>query len=180
MFKDIYNYEGLYKINEYGDVYSIISGKLKIPQISKDGYYTVQLWKNETAKRFKVHRLVALTFLPNPLNLPIVMHKDNNKLNPHLSNLKWGTLSENTIQAYKDNLMHYPKTHIPYIAYQIYNGNNSVRVMGYDSIINEIGYGTTGTVSSMIKRNSVISKGAYKGYRVRKVERHCSPFIIDK
>jgi hypothetical protein len=48
--------------------------------------------------------LVAEVYIPNPMNLPIVMHLDNNKRNNHYSNLKWGTVSENTRQAYKDGL----------------------------------------------------------------------------
>ena len=180
MFKDIPGYEGLYMINEHGDVYSCYYKRLKIPQISKDGYYTVQLWKNGEAKRYKVHRLVAITFLPNPENKPIVMHKDNNKLNPDLVNLQWGTLSENSRQAYADNLMHYPETHAPYVAYEIYNDNGqSIRVSGYQGVIDAIEYGTIGTISSAITRNSRFSKGPLEGYHVRKIYDKTKPFTIE-
>ena len=52
------------------------------------------------------HRLVALQFIPNddPENKIVVMHKDNNKTNNNVENLKWGTVSENTKQAYDDGL----------------------------------------------------------------------------
>ena len=53
----------------------------------------------------RVHRLVAEAFIPNPYNLPIVMHVDNNKKNNHVSNLKWGTISENTQQAFDNRLI---------------------------------------------------------------------------
>lgn len=53
----------------------------------------------------RVHRLVAEAFIPNPDNLPVVMHKDNNKRNNCVDNLKWGTVQENTLQASKDGLM---------------------------------------------------------------------------
>ncbi len=53
----------------------------------------------------RVHRLVAEAFLPNPNNYPFVMHIDNNKKNNDISNLKWGTASENTQQAVNDGLL---------------------------------------------------------------------------
>ena len=55
----------------------------------------------------RVHRLLAEAFIPNddPINKTIVMHLDNNKANYSLDNLKWGTIQENTKQAYDDGLM---------------------------------------------------------------------------
>jgi hypothetical protein len=52
----------------------------------------------------RVHKLVAEAFVPNPNNYPIVMHLDNQKTNNNSSNLKWGTVSMNTTQAYQDGL----------------------------------------------------------------------------
>lgn len=52
----------------------------------------------------RVHRLVAEAYLPNPNNLPVVCHIDNDKANPDLSNLKWGTVSSNTKEAFDDGL----------------------------------------------------------------------------
>lgn len=51
-------------------------------------------------KQRRVHILVAKAYIPNPNNYPIVMHKDDNKTNPNVSNLKWGTISENTRDAF--------------------------------------------------------------------------------
>lgn len=56
-------------------------------------------------KQRRVHILVALSYLPNPNKYPIVMHKDNNKSNPSVTNLKWGTVSENTKSAFDDGLL---------------------------------------------------------------------------
>ncbi len=53
-------------------------------------------------KRVSVHRLVALTYLPNPNNLPEVNHKDSNKSNNNVINLEWCTKSQN-IQHSFDN-----------------------------------------------------------------------------
>jgi hypothetical protein len=70
-----------------------------------NGYVYVGL-KSANGKMIqrRVHRLVAKAYLPNSNNLPVVCHKDNNKANPELSNLKWGTTSSNTKEAYDDGL----------------------------------------------------------------------------
>ena len=51
-----------------------------------------------------MHRLMAEMFISNPNQLPVVMHKNNDKSNFDISNLKWGTQSENVAQAYADGL----------------------------------------------------------------------------
>lgn len=53
--------------------------------VTLKGYYTV----NINSKTKRVHRLVAMAFLPNPLKLAEVNHKDENKSNNALSNLEW-------------------------------------------------------------------------------------------
>lgn len=49
-----------------------------------------------------MNRLVAIVYIPNPSNLPIVMHLDNNIYNNHYKNLKWGTYKENTQQMMRE------------------------------------------------------------------------------
>lgn len=65
------------------------------------GYQMIQLRINNKAKGFLLHRLVAIAFIPNPLGLPEVNHKDGNKSNNCVSNLEWIT--------HADNIMHYIK-----------------------------------------------------------------------
>lgn len=67
------------------------------PSKVHNGYYTVKI-----VHRIKVHRLVALTFIPNPKDYPIVCHKDNNPCNNHMDNLYWGTQSHNMQQMVRD------------------------------------------------------------------------------
>ena len=55
-------------------------------------------------KNMQFHRIVANTFIPNPLNKPCINHIDGNKNNNNISNLEWCTHSENTIHAYKTGL----------------------------------------------------------------------------
>ena len=50
----------------------------------------------ERKKKFFVHRLVAVAFIPNPEDLPVVDHHDENKQNNHYSNLLWTTGADNT------------------------------------------------------------------------------------
>ena len=68
------------------------------------GYLETHLYINNKNKVFKVHRLVAMAFIPNPENKPEVNHKDGNKQNNSKENLEWCTSSENQIHAYKNKL----------------------------------------------------------------------------
>lgn len=70
----------------------------------KAGYYYADIKYNGKMKHRRVHRLVAEAFIENPYNLPIVGHKDNNKLNPIKSNLYWTTIQDNTQKAFDDGL----------------------------------------------------------------------------
>jgi hypothetical protein len=99
--KNITNHEH-YFIDELGNIYSDKYNTIrKLKQWEdKKGYIHVELDR----KNYRVHRLVALEFIPNPNNLPQVNHKDGNKLNNNVDNLEWCTNAENQIHAYINNL----------------------------------------------------------------------------
>jgi hypothetical protein len=65
------------------------------PSIECSGYCVLSLPKNGKVKLCKIHRLVAEAFLENADNKPFVDHKDGDKLNNNLSNLRWATVIEN-------------------------------------------------------------------------------------
>ena len=86
--KDIKDYEGLYAITRDGRVGSYKSNKFLKHKLAR-GYYYVSLYKEGKGKNFRIHRLVAEAFIPNPEGLPHVNHKDECKINNCVSNLEW-------------------------------------------------------------------------------------------
>ena len=102
MVVDIKNYEGFYKIDHTGCVYS--KRKIIKPYDNGHGYLAVQLWKNGKCKQFYIHRLVAAAFIPNPNNYREINHIDGDKTNNSVSNLEWCDRSINVKHAYDTGL----------------------------------------------------------------------------
>lgn len=104
IWKDIKNFEGLYKISTYGRIYSLLTNMTLKPSITKNGYCLIGLRKNKKYKYKTVHRLVAENFLDNPNKYPCVNHIDGNKVNNKLENLEYCSYSYNEKHAYKNGL----------------------------------------------------------------------------
>lgn len=79
------------------------------PIINEKGYYRVDLSKERKSKRFRIHRLIAKTFIPNPNNFPEVNHINGNKKDNCINNLEWCTHKHNMKEAYKLGLVIPPK-----------------------------------------------------------------------
>lgn len=87
-----------YQVSNQGRIKNIESGRIFTGTCDAFGYIHVRLINSQgTHTLRKIHRLVAEAFLPNPEGKPIIDHKDEDKTNNTLSNLRWVTYSENTI-----------------------------------------------------------------------------------
>lgn len=88
-----------YKVSNYGRVMHWKRRHVLKQQMQK-GYKTVSI----AGKKYRVHRLVAQAFIPNPENKPVVNHMDGCKTNNNVRNLEWTTDLENRIHAEKHGL----------------------------------------------------------------------------
>ena len=108
----ILGYEGLYEIDMNGNVYSILktnSRRIGIvkPFINNSGYFRIALYDILGRRRvYYVHRLVAFTFIKNPMpdKQRFVNHKDGNKENNSVENLEWCTQKENIRHSWEHGL----------------------------------------------------------------------------
>lgn len=105
---DIPGYAGLYQASSLGRIRSLdrevagklnsvrrVKGRILRPQVLGTGRLQVTLQKGGVREHQTVHRLVAKTFIPNPDNLPMVLHWDDDPLNNLPNNLRWGTREDN-------------------------------------------------------------------------------------
>lgn len=96
-----------YIVFEDGQVYSKRSERMLNPYL-KGGYVYVDLSKDGETIHFRVHRLVAKAFLPNPENKPEINHKNGIKTDNRVENIEWVTPSENMIHAVYSGLVKPP------------------------------------------------------------------------
>lgn len=101
--RDIKDYKGIYQISNKGRVKSLnridsrgnkVNEKILRPG-KRNNYLYVRLCKDGKFKDYRIHRLVAEAFIPNPDNLPVVNHKDEDKSNNCVENLEWCTQEYN-------------------------------------------------------------------------------------
>lgn len=97
IWKDVPNYIGKYQVSNLGRIKSLARyswngykywlqpEKILKPSIQKGGYLYVSLHDGQgNAKKFRIHRLVAQAFIPNPNNLPQINHKDEVNFNEQI------------------------------------------------------------------------------------------------
>jgi hypothetical protein len=109
------NYEGFYKINREGEIKSMdriivdkhgrkqpVKGRIKKQFVNAAGYSIVSLSKGRINTTCLLHRLLALTFIPNPEDKPEVDHINRDKTNNSIDNLRWATRSENKVNRNTD------------------------------------------------------------------------------
>ena len=91
IWKEIQGYEGEYEVSSHGRVRNLRTGRILGGGYGNHGYKQIKL----KGKKYLIHRLVALAFIPNPDNLPYINHIDERKDNNDISNLEWCTASQN-------------------------------------------------------------------------------------
>lgn len=169
MYKALKGYEGFYEVNEFGKIRSIdrkvkskdgiimkFKGRDLKPEINKKGYLIVRLSKNGIAKTRKVHRLVAETFLSNIDNLPEIHHKNHDRKDNRIQNLKWVSKDEQLDEHWRMAQSNKTGARLRVVGHgidKIYNSAKAVqRELGIDN-------------SNALK----VAKGKYKqakGYRI--------------
>lgn len=100
-----------YSISTDGVVTKLTTGAILSTWTGANGYKHVDLRKDAQGYKISLHRLLAITFLPNLENKRTVNHIDGNKLNNVLNNLEWATDAENTQHAYDTGLQPYRRNY---------------------------------------------------------------------
>ena len=133
------DFEDCYEISSLGNLRSInrevkhyvdgfkrtYKGSIKKTRLNSKGYVRANLKKDGKRYDFTIHRLVAIAFIPNPLNKPQVNHINGVKTDNRVENLEWCTNSENIIHSVKMRLVETKLNDLE--AIEIYNSNLSQR-----------------------------------------------------
>lgn len=94
IWKDIEGYDGYYQISNLGRVKNTVKNIIRVLNCNQDGYLCVTLKKKGKSRRFLVHKLVALAFIPKYNETQAITHKDNDRKNNCINNLKLSTFSK--------------------------------------------------------------------------------------
>ena len=163
-----------YSINEFGEVRNDITGRIKKAYVNKNnGYFTVDLYKENKSTKVTVHRLIAEAFIPNPENKPTIDHKDGNRQNNSIENLRWATYSENNsrfttigVRSERIKVTHYIEKR------KKRGGGNeawlgSDKIMYFDRIYDVAEYFncTQGNITPLLKSGKIGVRGKMRGYK---------------
>lgn len=144
-------------VSDTGKVFSKVTKRIRKTSYNTDGYEVIMLSRDGKQFGTFVHRLVAMAFLDNPNNYPVVNHKDENRANNHVDNLEW-------CSYYYNNTYH--NTHVKRsermykTVYQYNREGHLVGVYPNTRTAAKIVGGSHGNIASCCKHN----KGTVKGY----------------
>lgn len=124
IWKDINGFVGKYQISNLGNVKNAKTGR--ILKQNKKRYSNVVLYIKSKPKYYRVHRLVAEAFIPNPNNYPYINHKDENKQNNNVENLEWCDAKYNSNYGKRNELV--SKNQSKYKIIQKDLNNNIIKV----------------------------------------------------
>lgn len=144
-----------YFITKDGKVYSSYLKKFLRLNPKKNGYVYVSFQENMVKTTHRVHRLVAIAFIPNPGKLPFVNHKDGDKSNNSVDNLEWVDGKTNNLHAYTKGLAKVTYKH--FLLFD--NGKLVGEYIGYNEIMTVIKC-SKGSICNSIKNSGVI-KGRF-------------------
>ena len=94
IWRDVVGYEGFYEVSNLGRVKNVKS-RLILTPLNTKGYEALTLCKEGKRKQLYIHRLVAMAFIPDPNNYPLINHKDEVTNNNVVENLEWCTQKYN-------------------------------------------------------------------------------------
>lgn len=168
-----------YSINELGEVRNDLTGRIKSTFINhKNGYKCVDLWKEGKSTKYTVHRLLAEAFIPNPMNKQTVDHKDGNRTNNSLNNLRWATYSEQNARFGEVGVRSQKVKVTHYVEKRKKRGGGHEEWVRIDSImyfdrISDVAEHfdvTIGNISMMLKNGDIGKRGKMRGYKFEYIE----------
>ena len=133
------NYDNLYKISNYGKVFSLRTNDYMKTTENNNGYTIIRLTDiNSKSKIYRIHRLVALLFVKNKDNKDVVDHINNRRNDNYYKNLRWVTTKEN-MQNISRNTIYTQKNNT------IVNNNNETN----KELLNNKNYKNIGIINGM-------------------------------
>lgn len=166
--KPIKGWEDRYSITNDGKVYSYISGRYLHKGFDKDGYALVTLSRDNYRRTYRVHRLVAETFVDNSENKAEINHKDFNRKNNWFENLEWVTQKENDDWSKLHG--HHGRYDIQkaYTFTNVFNGN-SFTILGFKNVLKQFGGSKRNFIDRVQKyanTGAYVKVGRFKGLRI--------------
>lgn len=159
-------YETKYKVSNDGRIWSEYLQDFMKPYYSKGGYMRVKVNFGERNKKFMVHRLVAMAFIPNPdaEHLTQVDHIDCNRTNNTVDNLRWVSPKQNTQHAIENgyrNKYHYKMINAE--TGEILEFDNGSKLCKYFNRSYEID-----TINKYANTGKIVKSGHFVGWIIEK------------